>query len=108
MVKKHRSEIFLDRHIWDKITHSGVLRDNLVCLWHWGWQGNISAWIHPLHGHSSSTQGWLRSTEQRVEAFSSSCFVSGTVSSVSMCIPTSRLGEEPLPTPGLSWQNEQD
>lgn len=41
MVKKHRSEIFLDRHIWDKITHSGVLRDNLVCLWHWGWQGKI-------------------------------------------------------------------
>lgn len=30
MLKTHSSEIFLDKHIWYKITHSGVLRDNLV------------------------------------------------------------------------------
>lgn len=28
-VKKHRSEIFLDKHIWYKIPHSSVRRDNL-------------------------------------------------------------------------------
>lgn len=31
MVKKHTSEVFLDKHIWDKITSSSVCRDNLVC-----------------------------------------------------------------------------
>lgn len=36
MVKKHRSEIFLDKHIWYKITHSSVRRDNLVRPQHRG------------------------------------------------------------------------
>lgn len=36
MVKKHRSEIFLDKHIWYKITHSSVHRDNLVRPQHRG------------------------------------------------------------------------
>lgn len=65
MVKKHRSEIFLDRHIWDKITHSGVLRDNLVAL-------GVAGECPSLHGCCCSTVVWLRSTEDRLGAFSSS------------------------------------
>lgn len=65
MVKKHRSEIFLDKHIWYKITQSSVHRDNLVCPQHCGTsmrEGVPSQRCWTGHFFCYSTAVWLGNT----------------------------------------------